>query len=99
MKNCNYIASALTEDSEIRRCLSQISDIPVDRMNYAKVRAAPQNKYVQFKTCVLQINSNFPCTSISAVSVNDSLSWLSVPVGMDMYPLNSTQSGSMFLYK
>lgn len=48
MKNCYYIASALTEDSEIRRCLSQISDIPVDRMNYAKVRAAPQEKYVQF---------------------------------------------------
>lgn len=40
MKNCYYIASALTEDSEIRRCLSQISDIPVDRMNYAKVSAA-----------------------------------------------------------
>lgn len=40
MKNCYYFASALTEDSEIRRCLSQISDIPVDRMNYAKVSAA-----------------------------------------------------------
>lgn len=44
MKNFYYIDSALTEDSEIRRCLSQISDIPVDRMNYAKVSAAPSRE-------------------------------------------------------
>lgn len=48
---------------------------------------------------VFQINSNFPCTSISAVSVNDTVSWLSGPVGIDMYPLNSVQRGSIFLYK
>ncbi|KAH8418252.1 hypothetical protein KR222_007205, partial [Zaprionus bogoriensis] len=71
----------LDKDGEIRRCLSQICNIPVDQINYAKV------------------NSNFPCTSISAGSVNEAMSWFSVPAGLDMYPLSTTQSGSIYLYK
>ncbi|XP_017034197.2 ubiquitin carboxyl-terminal hydrolase 47 isoform X1 [Drosophila kikkawai] len=71
----------LDPDSEIRRSLSQISDIPVDKLSYMKV------------------NSNFPCTSISAVSVNDSGSWYSVPASVDKYPLNTTQAANIYLYK
>ncbi|KAH8246218.1 hypothetical protein KR038_005214 [Drosophila bunnanda] len=71
----------LDQDSEIRRSLSQISDITVDKLSYMKV------------------NSNFPCTSISAVSVNESTSWYSVPVTVDKYPLNTTQAANIYLYK
>ncbi|XP_060658375.1 ubiquitin carboxyl-terminal hydrolase 47 isoform X1 [Drosophila nasuta] len=47
----------------------------------------------------VKVNSNFPYTSISAVSVNDTMSWSSDPVSMEMYPLCSTQCGNMYLYK
>ncbi|KAH8386117.1 hypothetical protein KR200_005441 [Drosophila serrata] len=71
----------LDQDSEIRRSLSEISDITVDKLSYMKV------------------NSNFPCTSISAVSVNESTSWYSVPATVDKYPLNTTQAANIYLYK
>ncbi|XP_037723326.1 ubiquitin carboxyl-terminal hydrolase 47 isoform X1 [Drosophila subpulchrella] len=71
----------LDQDSEIRRSLSQICNITVDKLSYMK------------------INSNFPCTSISALSVNESSSWYSVPASLDKYPLNSTQTGNIYLYK
>ncbi|KAL7732598.1 hypothetical protein ACLKA6_013533 [Drosophila palustris] len=71
----------MDKDSEIRRSISQICDITVDRLSYVKV------------------NSNFPYTSISAISVNDTMSWFSVPATLDMYPLSSTQCGNMYLYK
>nr|NP_523937.2 ubiquitin specific protease 47, isoform B [Drosophila melanogaster]NP_729087.1 ubiquitin specific protease 47, isoform A [Drosophila melanogaster]Q24574.2 RecName: Full=Ubiquitin carboxyl-terminal hydrolase 47; AltName: Full=Ubiquitin thioesterase 47; AltName: Full=Ubiquitin-specific-processing protease 47 [Drosophila melanogaster]AAF50752.2 ubiquitin specific protease 47, isoform A [Drosophila melanogaster]AAN12105.1 ubiquitin specific protease 47, isoform B [Drosophila melanogaster]AAO414 len=71
----------LDQDSEIRLSLSQISDIPIDKLSYMK------------------LNSNFPCTSISALSVNESSSWYSVPTTLDKYPLNSTQTGNIYLYK
>ncbi|KAH8278205.1 hypothetical protein KR044_002424 [Drosophila immigrans] len=47
----------------------------------------------------VKVNSNFPYTSISAVSVNDTMSWSSEPASMEMYPLCSTQCGNMYLYK
>nr|XP_016932061.2 ubiquitin carboxyl-terminal hydrolase 47 [Drosophila suzukii]XP_016932062.2 ubiquitin carboxyl-terminal hydrolase 47 [Drosophila suzukii]XP_016932063.2 ubiquitin carboxyl-terminal hydrolase 47 [Drosophila suzukii] len=71
----------LDQDSEIRRSLSQICNITIDKLSYMK------------------INSNFPCTSISALSVNESSSWYSVPASLDKYPLNSTQTGNIYLYK
>ncbi|EDW73006.2 uncharacterized protein Dwil_GK17305 [Drosophila willistoni] len=71
----------LEKDSEIRRSLSQICDITIDKLSYMKV------------------NSNFPCTNISAVSINESSSWFSVPGTLDTYPLNNSQTGNMYLYK
>ncbi|XP_017129460.1 ubiquitin carboxyl-terminal hydrolase 47 [Drosophila elegans] len=71
----------MDQDSEIRRSLSEISDITIDKLSYMKV------------------NSNFPCTSISALSVNDSSSWYSVPATLDKYPLNTTQTGNIYLYR
>ncbi|EDW69744.2 ubiquitin carboxyl-terminal hydrolase 47 [Drosophila virilis] len=71
----------LDKDGEIKRCLSQICNIPIDRLSYMK------------------LNSYFPCTSISAVSVNEAVNWLSVPAALDVYPLNTTNSGNMYLYK
>ncbi|XP_068142761.1 ubiquitin carboxyl-terminal hydrolase 47 isoform X1 [Drosophila tropicalis] len=71
----------LEKDNEIRRSLSQICDITIDKLSYMKV------------------NSNFPCTNISAVSINESSSWFSVPGTLDTYPLNSSQTGNMYLYK
>ncbi|XP_017048524.1 ubiquitin carboxyl-terminal hydrolase 47 [Drosophila ficusphila] len=71
----------LDQGSEIRRSLSQISNITIDKLSYMKV------------------NSNFPCTSISALSVNESSSWYAVPASLDKYPLNTTQTGNIYLYK
>ncbi|XP_034133114.1 ubiquitin carboxyl-terminal hydrolase 47 isoform X1 [Drosophila guanche] len=51
------------------------------------------------KLSYMKVNSNFPCTSISALSVNESTSWYSVPTTRDKYPLSNTQAGSIFLYK
>ncbi|KAH8345293.1 hypothetical protein KR067_007768 [Drosophila pandora] len=51
------------------------------------------------KMSYMKVNSNFPCTSISAVSVNESSSWYSVPCSVDKYPLNTTQTGNIYLYK
>ncbi|EDW37527.1 GL16305 [Drosophila persimilis] len=51
------------------------------------------------KLSYMKVNSNFPCTSISALSVNESTSWYSVPTTRDKYPLSTTQAGSIFLYK
>ncbi|XP_017070962.1 ubiquitin carboxyl-terminal hydrolase 47 [Drosophila eugracilis] len=71
----------LDQDSEIRQSLSQISNLPTDKLSYMKV------------------NSNFPCTSISALSVNESSSWYAVPASLDKYPLNTTQTANIYLYK
>ncbi|XP_017842979.2 LOW QUALITY PROTEIN: ubiquitin carboxyl-terminal hydrolase 47 [Drosophila busckii] len=71
----------MDKDSEIKSCLSQICDIPVDHLSY------------------LKLNSNFPCTSISAISVNENMTWLSVTATMETYPLNTSQCANIYLYK
>ncbi|XP_030375681.1 ubiquitin carboxyl-terminal hydrolase 47 [Scaptodrosophila lebanonensis] len=47
----------------------------------------------------MKVNTNFPCTSISAMSVNEEMRWCSVPATLDVYPLTTTLTGNMYLYK
>ncbi|XP_017012390.2 ubiquitin carboxyl-terminal hydrolase 47 isoform X1 [Drosophila takahashii] len=51
------------------------------------------------KLSYMKVNSNFPCTSISALSVNESSSWYAVPCSLDKYPLNASQTGNIYLYQ
>ncbi|KAH8380294.1 hypothetical protein KR009_009786 [Drosophila setifemur] len=91
----------LDQESEIRRSLAKISDITVDNISYMKVKIilSKVNPSLTFFLTNPQVNSNFPCTSISAVSVNESTSWYTVPASLDKYPLNTTQTGNIYLYK
>ncbi|XP_037937295.1 ubiquitin carboxyl-terminal hydrolase 47 isoform X2 [Teleopsis dalmanni] len=46
-----------------------------------------------------KVNSSFPCTNISLVSINTNMSWTSIPVTIDKYPLSATVSGNIYFYK
>ncbi|KAH8365671.1 hypothetical protein KR093_003178 [Drosophila rubida] len=82
------------------------------KWEFGKFQEITMEKDSEIRSCLAQIcdisidhlsyvkvNSNFPYTSISAVSVNDTMSWSSEPASMEMYPLCSTQCGNMYLYK
>ncbi|XP_037900958.1 ubiquitin carboxyl-terminal hydrolase 47 isoform X2 [Glossina fuscipes] len=46
-----------------------------------------------------KVNGYFPNTNVSLLSINNAMSWISMPATVDKYPLISTVTGNMYFYK
>ncbi|XP_067645326.1 ubiquitin carboxyl-terminal hydrolase 47 isoform X2 [Eurosta solidaginis] len=64
------------------------------REELAKITNIPQEHIAYSK-----INGSFPCTNISLLSINSTLSWFSIPATLDKYPLTTTVNGNVYFYK
>ncbi|CAD7004861.1 unnamed protein product [Ceratitis capitata] len=64
------------------------------REELAKITDIPKEHIAYSK-----INGSFPCTNISLLSINSTLSWFSIPATLYKYPLTATVSGNVYFYK
>uniref|UniRef100_A0A1A9W4U0 Ubiquitin carboxyl-terminal hydrolase 47 n=1 Tax=Glossina brevipalpis TaxID=37001 RepID=A0A1A9W4U0_9MUSC len=64
------------------------------RNSLSKLSGIPEENIAYTK-----VNGYFPNTSVSLLSINNAMSWISIPATVDKYPLISTVTGNMYFYK
>ncbi|XP_053953132.1 ubiquitin carboxyl-terminal hydrolase 47 isoform X2 [Anastrepha ludens] len=79
--------------------LDKFQEITLEKNNEIREELAKITDIRQEHIAYSKINGSFPCTNISLLSINSTLSWFSIPATLDKYPLTTTVNGNVYFYK
>ncbi|XP_017483613.1 PREDICTED: ubiquitin carboxyl-terminal hydrolase 64E isoform X2 [Rhagoletis zephyria] len=79
--------------------LDKFQEITLEKNSEIREELAKITDIRQEHIAYSKINGSFPCTNISLLSINSTLSWFSIPATLDKYPLTTTVNGNVYFYK
>ncbi|XP_055909532.1 ubiquitin carboxyl-terminal hydrolase 47 isoform X2 [Eupeodes corollae] len=79
--------------------LDKFQEITLEKHTDIKQKLASISDIPEENIAFGKVNSSFPCTNISMVSINTTMRWYTNPTTMDKEPLSTTVSGNVFFYK
>ncbi|XP_055846655.1 ubiquitin carboxyl-terminal hydrolase 47 isoform X2 [Episyrphus balteatus] len=79
--------------------LDKFQEITLEKHTDIKQKLASISDIPEENIAFSKVNSSFPCTNISMVSINSTMKWYTNPTTMDKDPLSSTVNGNVIFYK
>lgn len=79
--------------------LDKFEEITLEKHEDIRHKLASMSDIPEENIAFTKVNSSFPCTNISMVSINSTMKWYTSPTTIDKDPLSTTVKGNVIFYK